>query len=120
MDSRSPGSGHNGCTICGTGRLTPWLERSDGIAVLACTNCGMGRTAEPPVDLRAYYQDDYYTGADQELGYADHAFVGEHSTAWAARLVDHLAPARAVLDVGPRTGTCSHCSRAVISATPSK
>ncbi len=97
------------CAVCGSKRLVPFAQRSDGVHIVRCAQCGMGVVDYIPDDLLALYGDDYYgmgSGYRQkERGYSDYAYTAEHGVGWAAALVKLLRPAGGrVLDIGCADG----------------
>ena len=94
------------CDTCGGTELRPWLERSDGLAVLQCASCGAGVVERLPPDLDELYAGDYYDCDDSTgRGYADYAYTAEHSVGWVGPLVELLQPdGRAALDIGCADG----------------
>jgi len=93
------------CPICGGTSFGPLGERGDGIAVLRCERCRMGMVAERPLDMAAYYTDDYYWSSEEsEAGYSEYSLVATHSLAWAGEMIRLLRPGGKVLDVGCADG----------------
>ena len=92
------------CNACGSSNLQPFRQRVDGRWVLSCGQCGMGVVAVRPLDLSALYADEYYSIDAPGNGYSNYAFTSEHGTAWAAALIQSLAPSGRVLDVGCADG----------------
>ncbi|MBC7678331.1 MAG: class I SAM-dependent methyltransferase [Pseudorhodobacter sp.] len=94
------------CDTCATTDLRPWLERSDGLAVLQCSACGAGVVERLPPDLDVLYAGDYYsTDESTGRGYSDYAYTAEHSVGWVGPLVELVQPAgTSALDIGCADG----------------
>ena len=94
------------CDTCGGTALAPWLERSDGLAVLQCHDCGAGVVERLPSDLDELYVGDYYaTDESTGRGYGDYPYTAEHSVGWVGPLIDLLVPeGGAALDIGCADG----------------
>src|ERR1700758_5129949 len=93
------------CNVCGSSRFEQYRVRSDGVNVLRCRNCGLGMVEQRPADLSSFYADSYYaSAAEPEHGYSDYSYTAEHGVAWAASLVQLIAPHGRVLDIGCADG----------------
>lgn len=96
---------HFKCNVCASDRAGRTMTRGDGRNVLFCENCDMGVIEVVPEDTSVFYEDTYYSASNAgELGYSDYEFTADHSLLWVKLMLEAIAPAGRVLDIGCANG----------------
>jgi SAM-dependent methyltransferase len=90
------------CPACGKLTEHRFRYRRNGCDIWQCSRCGLGRAETTGFDPRAYYTDEYFSGAHSD-GYADYRAaegVLRREFARSVALIRRYCPSGRLLDVG--------------------